>query len=78
MSSAAWTTPMIATAVYRAGTTHDPVRRAPRKAAAGELLRAREDALSHMGRAGRLALDVPPQRAAAAAQVAARRSNRRS
>ncbi len=35
-----------------------------RKAAAEELLRAREEALSHMRRAGVLVLDVPPERAA--------------
>lgn len=37
-----------------------------RKAAAEELLRAREEALSHMRRAGVLVLDVPPERAAEA------------
>jgi uncharacterized protein (DUF58 family) len=37
-----------------------------RKAAAEELLRAREEALSHMRRAGVLVLDVTPQRAAEA------------
>jgi uncharacterized protein (DUF58 family) len=42
------------------------VRDAWRKAAAEELLRAREEALSHMRRAGVLVLDVPPQRAAEA------------
>jgi len=42
------------------------VRDAWRKAAAEELLRAREEALSHMRRAGVLVLDVPPARAAEA------------
>jgi uncharacterized protein (DUF58 family) len=42
------------------------VREAWRKAAAEELLRAREEALSHMRRAGVLVLDVPPDRAAEA------------
>jgi len=42
------------------------VRDAWRKAAAEELLRAREEALSHMRRAGVLVLDVPPERAAEA------------
>jgi uncharacterized protein (DUF58 family) len=37
-----------------------------RKAAAEELLRAREDALTHIRRAGVLVLDVAPQRAAQA------------
>lgn len=37
-----------------------------RKAAAEELLRAREEALGHMRRAGVLVLDVPPERAAQA------------
>ncbi len=37
-----------------------------RKAAAEELLRAREEALSHMRRAGIVVLDVPPERAAEA------------
>ena len=37
-----------------------------RKAAAEELLRAREEALSHMRRAGVVVLDVPPERAAEA------------
>src|SRR5205809_853308 len=37
-----------------------------RKAAAEELLRAREEALGHMRRAGVLVLDVPPERAAEA------------
>ncbi|HXF96123.1 MAG TPA: DUF58 domain-containing protein [Gemmatimonadales bacterium] len=41
-------------------------RDAYRKAAAEELLRAREEALGHMRRAGVLVLDVPPQRAAEA------------
>lgn len=44
----------------------EAARDAWRKAAAEELLRAREDALSHMRRAGVLVLDVPPQRAAEA------------
>jgi len=35
-----------------------------RKAAAEELLRARDEALGHMRRAGVLVLDVPPERAA--------------
>ena len=42
--------------------THDAFRRA----AAEELLRAREEALAHMRRAGVLVLDVPPERAAQA------------
>jgi uncharacterized protein (DUF58 family) len=42
------------------------VREAWRKAAAEELLRAREEALSHMRRAGVLVLDVLPDRAAEA------------
>jgi uncharacterized protein (DUF58 family) len=37
-----------------------------RKAAAEELLRARDDAIAHMRRAGVLVLDVPPQKAAQA------------
>jgi uncharacterized protein (DUF58 family) len=41
-------------------------RDAFRKAAAEELLRAREEALGYMRRAGVLVLDVPPQRAAQA------------
>jgi uncharacterized protein (DUF58 family) len=41
-------------------------RDAWRKAAAEELLRSREEALSHMRRAGVLVLDVPPSRAAEA------------
>jgi uncharacterized protein (DUF58 family) len=41
-------------------------RDAWRKAAAEELLRSREEALSHMRRAGVLVLDVPPARAAEA------------
>jgi uncharacterized protein (DUF58 family) len=41
-------------------------RDAFRKAAAEELLRAREEALGHMRRAGVLVLDVPPARAAQA------------
>ena len=41
-------------------------RDAFRKAAAEELLRAREEAVGHMRRAGVLVLDVPPQRAARA------------
>jgi len=42
------------------------VRDAWRKVAAEELLRAREEALSHMRRTGVLVLDVPPERAAEA------------
>jgi uncharacterized protein (DUF58 family) len=42
----------------------DAARDAFRKAAAEELLRAREEALGHMRRAGVVVLDVPPQRAA--------------
>lgn len=42
------------------------VQDAWRKAAAEELLRAREEALSHMRRAGVVVLDVPPERAAEA------------
>jgi len=41
-------------------------RDAFRKAAAEELLRAREEALGRMRRAGVLVLDVPPERAASA------------
>jgi uncharacterized protein (DUF58 family) len=44
----------------------DVLRDAWRKAAAEDLLQAREEALSHMRRAGVLVLDVPPQRAAEA------------
>ncbi len=44
----------------------DTERDAWRKAAAEELLRSREEALSHMRRAGVLVLDVPPTRAAEA------------
>jgi uncharacterized protein (DUF58 family) len=44
----------------------DTARDAFRKAAAEELLRAREEALGHMRRAGVLVLDVPPARAAQA------------
>jgi uncharacterized protein (DUF58 family) len=42
------------------------VRDAYRKAAAEELLRARDEALGHMRRAGVIVLDVPPERAAQA------------
>jgi uncharacterized protein (DUF58 family) len=49
-------------AALRPPTTHDAFR----KAAAEELLRAREDALGHLRRAGVLVLDVPPARAAQA------------
>jgi uncharacterized protein (DUF58 family) len=49
-------------AALRPGAAHDAFR----KAAAEELLRAREEALGHMRRAGVLVLDVPPQRAAEA------------
>jgi len=51
-----------AVAALRPAAAHDAFR----KAAAEELLRAREDALGHMRRAGVLVLDVPPQRAAQA------------
>ena len=51
-----------ALATARPGEARD----AWRKAAAEELLRAREEALSHMRRAGVLVLDVPPVRAAEA------------
>jgi len=44
----------------------DAARDAFRKAAAEELLRARDEALGHMRRAGVLVLDVPPARAAQA------------
>lgn len=49
-------------AALRPERAHD----AWRKAAAEELLRSREEALSHMRRAGVLVLDVPPARAAEA------------
>jgi len=49
-------------AALRPVTAHDAFR----KAAADELLRAREEALGHMRRAGVLVLDVPPERAAQA------------
>jgi uncharacterized protein (DUF58 family) len=49
-----------------AGARPGVVRDAWRKAAAEDLLRARDEALSHMRRAGVLVLDVPPQRAAEA------------
>jgi len=49
-------------AALRPATAHDAFR----KAAADELLRAREEALGHMRRAGVLVLDVPPERAAQA------------
>jgi uncharacterized protein (DUF58 family) len=42
------------------------VRDAFRRAAAEELLRAREEALGHLRRAGVMVLDVPPARAAQA------------
>jgi uncharacterized protein (DUF58 family) len=51
-----------AVAALRPTATHDAFR----KAAAEELLRARDEALGHMRRAGVLVLDVPPQRAAQA------------
>lgn len=47
-------------ATARPGTAHE----AYRKAAAEELLRAREEALGHMRAAGVLVLDVPPEKAA--------------
>ena len=49
-------------ATLRPAGAHDAFR----KAAAEELLRAREEALAHMRRAGVLVLDVAPQRAAEA------------
>jgi len=49
-------------ATLRPAAAHDAFR----KAAAEELLRAREEALGHMRRAGVLVLDVAPQRAAEA------------
>ena len=49
-----------AVAALRPHTTRDAFR----KAAAEELLRAREEALGRMRRAGVLVLDVPPERAA--------------
>jgi uncharacterized protein (DUF58 family) len=51
-----------AVATLRPGAPRDAFR----KAAAEELLRAREEALGHMRRAGVLVLDVPPERAAEA------------
>ena len=51
-----------AVAALRAATSRDAFR----KAAAEELLHAREDALAHMRRAGVLVIDVTPQRAAQA------------
>ena len=51
-----------AVAALRPGAVHDAFR----KAAAEELLHAREEALGHMRRAGVLVLDVPPERAAQA------------
>jgi len=51
-----------AVAGLRPAAAHDAFR----KAAAEELLRARDEALGHMRRAGVLVLDVPPQRAAEA------------
>jgi len=49
-------------AALRPAAAHDAFR----KAAAEELLRAREEALGRMRRAGVLVLDVPPERAAEA------------
>ncbi len=49
-----------------AGLRPTVVRDAFRKAAAEELLHAREEALGHMRRAGVIVLDVPPERAAQA------------
>lgn len=49
-----------------AGVRPDEARGAFRKAAAEELLHAREEALGHMRRAGVLVIDVTPQRAAQA------------
>jgi uncharacterized protein (DUF58 family) len=49
-------------AALRPASAHDAFR----KAGADELLRAREEALGHMRRAGVLVLDVPPERAAQA------------
>ncbi len=49
-----------------AGQHPEGVKDAFRKAAAEELLRAREEALAHIRRAGVLVLDVPPERAAQA------------
>jgi uncharacterized protein (DUF58 family) len=51
-----------AVAALRPALAHDAFR----KAAAEELLRARDEALGHMRRAGVLVLDVPPERAAEA------------
>jgi uncharacterized protein (DUF58 family) len=51
-----------AVAALRPAEVHDAFR----KAAAEELLHAREEALGHMRRAGVLVLDVPPERAAQA------------
>ncbi|HYK82346.1 MAG TPA: DUF58 domain-containing protein [Gemmatimonadales bacterium] len=51
-----------AVAALRPAAAHDAFR----KAAAEELLRARDEALGHMRRAGVLVLDVPPHRAAQA------------
>ncbi len=51
-----------AVAALRPAAAHDAFR----KAAAEELLRARDEALGHVRRAGVLVLDVPPQRAAEA------------
>ena len=51
-----------AVATRRAATPHDAFR----KAAAEELLHAREEALGHMRRAGVLVIDVTPERAAQA------------
>jgi uncharacterized protein (DUF58 family) len=49
-------------AALRPAVAHDAFR----KAAAEELLRAREEALGRMRHAGVLVLDVPPERAAEA------------
>jgi len=49
-------------ATQRPATPHDAFR----KAAAEELLHAREEALGHMRRAGVLVIDVTPERAAQA------------
>ena len=49
-----------------AGVRPTAARDAFRKAAAEELLHAREEALGHMRRAGVIVLDVPPERAAQA------------
>jgi uncharacterized protein (DUF58 family) len=51
-----------AVATQRPANPHDAFR----KAAAEELLHAREEALGHMRRAGVLVIDVTPERAAQA------------